>query len=79
MHGFEVGDKVEVVESGQGCSGTVESIQDKLKMIDVRIFEPGHPKHCLIVSFPPDQVELVEEANKEHEHDEKKKQDEEED
>lgn len=67
MHGFEVGDKVEVVESGQACNGTVESIQDKLKLVDVRIFEPGHPKHCLVVSFPADQVDLVEEGKKDHE------------
>ncbi len=58
---FEVGEKV-VVESGdQELNGNIESIQLKAKLVDVKIFEPGHPSHCLIKSFPPDAVTVVDE------------------
>jgi hypothetical protein len=56
---FEVGDAVSIDVDGVKVSGTVVSIQIKAKLVDVRIHEPGHKSHCLIVARPPEQVELA--------------------
>jgi len=42
-------------------NGTVESIQLKAGLIDVKIYEPGHKSHCLIKSYPADAVTVVDE------------------
>ena len=58
---FAVGDKVVVEDGDQQLNGTVESIQVKANLVDVKIYEPGHRSHCLIKPFPPKAVTVVDE------------------
>jgi hypothetical protein len=53
---LEIGDEVTVEEGGQDLHGVIESFQINARLIDVKIYEPGHRKHCLIQAFSPDQV-----------------------
>lgn len=51
---FPVGTEVEFNLDGMDVHGTVESIQLAKKLVDVKIYEPGHRSHCLIVSRAPE-------------------------
>jgi len=55
---FKVGDAVTFEEGGQELHGTVESIQIKANLVDVKIYEPGHRKHCLITAVHPEALTL---------------------
>jgi hypothetical protein len=60
---FEQGDEVLVMEEGREVSGRVESVQLKPAVkIDVRLNDPGHRRHGLIIAFNPDEVSLADEA-----------------
>jgi hypothetical protein len=60
MTSFQQGDSVVVMEGGREVSGRVESIQLKPAVkIDVRLDDPGHRRHCLIVAYEPDQVQFA--------------------
>ena len=61
---FKVGDQVTVEDGDMELSGVVESIQIKANLVDVKIYEPGHRKHCLIQAFPPSQVSASEKKKK---------------
>jgi len=56
---FAVGDKVVTAINNVKVHGDVESIQLAKNLVDVKVYEPGNPSHCLIVSRPPDQVTLA--------------------
>lgn len=63
MTNFEQGDEVLVMEEGREVSGRVESVQLKPAVkIDVRLNDPGHRRHGLIIAFNPDEVSLADEA-----------------
>lgn len=51
---FPVGTPVTFNLDGIDVHGTVESIQLAKKLVDVKIYEPGHRQHCLIVSRAPE-------------------------
>jgi len=51
---FPVGTQVIFDLDGLTVHGTVESIQLQKKLVDVKIYEPGHRSHCLIVSRAPE-------------------------
>lgn len=53
---FQIGDEVIIAVDNVQVHGVVESIQVKANLIDVKIYEPGHRSHCLIVARPPEQV-----------------------
>ncbi len=54
------GDQVLVIEEEREVSGRVESVQLKpVVKIDVRLHDPGHRRHCLIVAYDPSEVKLA--------------------
>ena len=53
---FSVGDAVTTMVNNVKVHGTVESIQLGKNLVDVKIYEPGHTHHCLIVARPPAEV-----------------------
>ena len=55
----KIGDQVLTQINNVKVHGTVESIQLAKNLIDVKIYEPGNPSHCLIVARPPEQVTLA--------------------
>jgi hypothetical protein len=60
MIDFQQGDEVLVMEEGREVSGRVESVQLKPAVkIDVRLNDPGHRRHCLIVAYEPSEVTLA--------------------
>jgi hypothetical protein len=61
MEDFQIGDPVLLTINNVKVHGAVESIQAKANLIDVKIYEPGHTSHCLIVARAPEQIEHDEE------------------
>ena len=53
---FEIGDAVITTVDNQEVRGVVESFQLQKNLVDVKIYEPGHRSHCLIVARPPSEV-----------------------
>lgn len=51
---FPIGTRVVFDLDGITVHGTVESAQLQKKLVDVKIYEPGHRSHCLIVSRAPE-------------------------
>lgn len=51
---FLIGTRVVFDLDGITVHGTVESAQLQKKLVDVKIYEPGHRSHCLIVSRAPE-------------------------
>lgn len=67
MEKIKVGDPVMFKEGEKDVHGVVESIQNRANLIDVKIYEKGNRRHCLIVSFPPDQLYVLKEKEEEEE------------
>lgn len=55
---FQVGDEVLTSVDNQDVNGTVESIQLGKNLVDVKIYQPGHRSHCLIVARPSAEVKM---------------------
>lgn len=60
---WKIGDAVLVQDDGQSIRGVIESFQAKLGLIDVKIYEPGHRKHCLIRAYTLDKLSAREEQS----------------
>jgi hypothetical protein len=55
---FQIGDEVVTSVDNQEVHGVVESIQLQKNLVDVKIYQPGHRSHCLIVARPPAEVKM---------------------
>jgi hypothetical protein len=65
MSEIKIGDSVVFNLDGVKVHGTVESEQVKKNLVDVKIYQPGHRSHCLIVARPPDTLTLADEDDDE--------------
>lgn len=63
MDDFQVGDKLVFDLEGIVVHGTVESMQLAKKLVDVKIYEPGHRQHCLIIARPPETLHFVDDED----------------
>jgi hypothetical protein len=65
LEDFQVGDKVVTMVNNVKVHGDVQSIQLQKKLVDIKIYQPGHTHHCLIVARPPAEITLADDAAEE--------------
>ena len=56
---YEVGQKVATTVNNVKVHGTVESIQKGKNLVDIKVYQPGHTHHCLIVARPPAEITMA--------------------
>src|ERR1700676_1600652 len=56
---FHVGDKVITMVNNVKVHGDVQSIQLQKQLVDIKIYQPGHTHHCLIVARPPAEITMA--------------------
>jgi hypothetical protein len=65
LEDFQVGDKVVTMVNNVKVHGDVQSIQLQKKLVDIKIYQPGHTHHCLIVARPPAEITLADDVEEE--------------